>query len=168
MGGEEMGVARANGGLTRRDLIKRGAVAGGLVWTAPLILESAAAATTAGCSPCDCVTFYSGKWDTSAANLCSAVLSNPSTAGPNGIDPTCGNASGGPSAYQPGTLSTLQVVSCSTTSITFRVRCSGHIYGVKVKGGSSCTETTGGVCTTELTVRIPSNLSHIVVYWCCC
>lgn len=154
-------------GLTRRDLIRRGAVAGGILWTAPLVLQTAAGAS-GGCSPCTCATNYSGKWNTNAANLCTAVLSNPSSGGPNGIDPFCGNVSGGPSSYTTGSLSTLQVVNCSSTSITFRLKCSGKIYGIKVKGATVCQETVGGDCVTELTASIPSNLSHIVVYWCCC
>jgi hypothetical protein len=35
------------GGLTRRQLVTRGAIAGGLVWAAPVIRTTAAYATTA-------------------------------------------------------------------------------------------------------------------------
>jgi hypothetical protein len=142
-----------------------------LAWTAPLILESAAAAT-AGCSPCPCTTNYSGKWNTNAAGLCTAVQGDPESAGPNGIDPPCGNVTGGASSYQTGKLASnggnLQVNSCSSTSITFSLTCQGRFYGAKVKGGATCTETLAGPCDTTITLSIPSNLSHLVLYWCCC
>lgn len=40
---------QAPGGLSRRDLITRTAVAGGLVWAAPVLLASPVAAQTGGC-----------------------------------------------------------------------------------------------------------------------
>jgi hypothetical protein len=47
-----------NGGLTRRQLVTRGAIAGGLVWAAPVIRTTAAYATTANGTERPCQNFY--------------------------------------------------------------------------------------------------------------
>jgi hypothetical protein len=46
----------APSGVSRRTLIKRGVIAGGLVWAAPAIstVGRAAAQTAVGTAPCDC------------------------------------------------------------------------------------------------------------------
>jgi len=46
------------GGLTRRQLVTRGAIAGGLVWAAPVIRTTAAYATTANGTERPCQNFY--------------------------------------------------------------------------------------------------------------
>jgi len=46
------------GGLSRRQLITRGAIAGGLVWAAPVIRTTAAYATTANGTERPCINFY--------------------------------------------------------------------------------------------------------------
>lgn len=51
------------GGVSRRDLLKKGAVAGGIVWTAPLIMSDVAGAQTSAGSPAGCTTFYRAKWN---------------------------------------------------------------------------------------------------------
>lgn len=48
----------ASGGLSRRQLLARGAVAGGLVWAAPIIRTTAAYATTANGTERPCINFY--------------------------------------------------------------------------------------------------------------
>lgn len=48
----------ASGGLSRRQLLTRGAVAGGLVWAAPIIRTTAAYATTANGTERPCINFY--------------------------------------------------------------------------------------------------------------
>ena len=48
----------AAGGLSRRQLLTRGAIAGGLVWAAPIIRTTAAYATTANGTERPCTTFY--------------------------------------------------------------------------------------------------------------
>ncbi len=48
----------APGGLSRRQLLTRGAVAGGLVWAAPIIRTTAAYATTANGTERPCINFY--------------------------------------------------------------------------------------------------------------
>jgi hypothetical protein len=47
-----------DGGLTRRQLLTRGAIAGGLVWAAPVIRTTAAYATTANGTERPCIDFY--------------------------------------------------------------------------------------------------------------
>lgn len=55
------------GDVSRRDLLKKGAVAGGIVWAAPLILSSPAGASYVG-SDSECTHFYFGKLDTNETN----------------------------------------------------------------------------------------------------
>lgn len=162
-------------GVSRRDLIRRGAVAAGVAWTAPMILQSAAAAGTQ-CSPCECTKAYAVKWNTSLANACAEIAGAPDDPGPNGIDPTCGNVPGGPASYIKAdaaiVAATLNVDSCvvgaNSGTVTFSLKCNGHFYGYGIKGGRDCTITSGDECTTSVTLTLPSNLSHLVLYYCCC
>jgi len=50
--------ATETGGLTRRQLVTRGAIAGGLVWAAPVIRTTAAYATTANGTERPCQNFF--------------------------------------------------------------------------------------------------------------
>lgn len=57
---------RGAGGLSRRDLIRRGAIVGGLVWTAPVLIDSMGSPAGAITGPCDCgaaSTYTGGKVD---------------------------------------------------------------------------------------------------------
>ncbi len=56
MSGEHDG--EAVGGLSRRQLLTRGAIAGGLVWAAPIIRTTAAYATTANGTERPCTNFF--------------------------------------------------------------------------------------------------------------
>lgn len=59
------------GNVSRRDLLKKGAVAGGIVWTAPLIMSDVAGAQTDAGSPSEigeCTTFYRAKWERNGNN----------------------------------------------------------------------------------------------------
>lgn len=47
-----------DGGLSRRQLLTRGAIAGGLIWAAPVIRTTAAYATTANGTERPCIDFY--------------------------------------------------------------------------------------------------------------
>jgi hypothetical protein len=49
---------RLDGGMSRRQLLARGAIAGGLVWAAPVIRTTAAYATTANGTERPCIDFY--------------------------------------------------------------------------------------------------------------
>ncbi|MFP5489062.1 MAG: hypothetical protein ACLGHQ_12240 [Acidimicrobiia bacterium] len=54
-----MGEAGTGAGLSRRDLIKKSAVAGAIVWTAPILDSSAAWGSGHDCNECDGLTLYS-------------------------------------------------------------------------------------------------------------
>ncbi|HEV2068514.1 MAG TPA: twin-arginine translocation signal domain-containing protein [Acidimicrobiales bacterium] len=54
----EMVEAQGPGGLSRRDLITRTAVAGGLMWAAPVLLASPASATHDACACHDGLVYY--------------------------------------------------------------------------------------------------------------
>lgn len=58
-----MGTNEERSGLSRRDLMKKGAVAGGIVWTAPLVL-SANSVASASHSVQPCTTLYYLKYST--------------------------------------------------------------------------------------------------------
>ena len=49
---------RTTNGLSRRQLLTRGAIAGGLVWAAPVIRSTAAYATTANGTERPCTNFF--------------------------------------------------------------------------------------------------------------
>lgn len=163
-------------GIGRRDIIRRGAVVAGVAWTTPLILQTAAGAQAAGCSPCTCTTAYAVKWDTNLAGLCAQLAGPPDDPGPNGIDPSCGNVAGGPGSYTKGTAAivaaTLNITGCSvganSGTVTFSLKCSGRFYGYGIKGGANCTVTATNECTSSVTLSIPSNISHLILYYCCC
>lgn len=61
-------------GLSRRDVLKRSAIVGGLVWVAPTVLSSPAGATSMGCPPAN---RYAIKHNVGQA--CTAPGANPST-----------------------------------------------------------------------------------------
>lgn len=58
-----MGSIDQTSGVSRRDLLKKSAVAGGIVWAAPMILSDTAGATYMG-SPEDCKAYYWCKFKT--------------------------------------------------------------------------------------------------------
>lgn len=76
------------GGVSRRDLLKKGAVAGGIVWAAPLVLSSPAGASYVG-SDSECTHFYYGKFDTNET----AETITPGT---------CQGSTNGSTCYAPG------------------------------------------------------------------
>lgn len=91
--GRIMGEATTREGISRRDLIKRSAVAGAIVWTAP-ILESSAAwgQTPEDCNECDGLTLYSKYAPGNAnatGNQCLAPCA-PVTVISDGFDTDCG------------------------------------------------------------------------------
>lgn len=58
-----MNEAAKPGEVTRRDLLKKSAVAGGLVWAAPMVLGSTASAQAAACPQGSCPTYHQVKVD---------------------------------------------------------------------------------------------------------
>ena len=64
-------------GLSRRDLIKRGVIAGGLAWTAPVIVQSMTSPAGAQTSPAPPTTTTTNSTPTTAPPVI-----GPSTVGP--------------------------------------------------------------------------------------
>lgn len=88
-----MGEPTTGEGISRRDLIKRSAVAGAIVWTAPLLDSSAAwGQTPEDCNECDGLTLYS-KYAPGNANVtgnqCLAPC-DPVTVISSGVATDCG------------------------------------------------------------------------------
>lgn len=78
--GDELG----DGGIGRRELLKRGAVAGGLVWASPMVFSATAGAQSATVGDCpDCPTdrFYGLKFnngpDDESGNTCPGLPGEP-------------------------------------------------------------------------------------------
>lgn len=57
--GEELG----DGQIGRRDLLKKGAVAGGLVWASPMVFSSSAGAQVGACGSCDSTRLFGLKFN---------------------------------------------------------------------------------------------------------
>lgn len=80
--GEASRSSAKSGGLSRRDLIKRAAIAGGIVWAAPVVMsiDHRAGAQTLGGSPCVCDggKYWAAKIDSGDANpaKCTSVPNN--------------------------------------------------------------------------------------------
>ena len=87
-----MGQERTNEGLSRGDLIKKSAVAGAIVWTAPILDSSAAWGAGTDCNECDGLTLYSkyapGNSETTG-NQCLARAA-PVTVISSGVATDCG------------------------------------------------------------------------------
>lgn len=87
-----MGEAGTGAGLSRRDLIKKSAVAGAIVWTAPILDSSAAWGVGHDCNECDGLTLYSkyapGNSNTTG-NQCLAPC-QPVTVISSGVATACG------------------------------------------------------------------------------
>lgn len=91
-GGMAMSESGTGEGLSRRDLIKRTAVAGAIVWSAPILDSSAAWGATNDCNECDGLTLYS-KYAPGNANVtgnqCLAPCA-PVTVISSGVATACG------------------------------------------------------------------------------
>lgn len=162
-------------GLSRRSLIKRGAVAGGIIWTTPMIIQSAAAAQTAGCSPLQCETYYSGKYDdggpvgTDACTLNAEAMETDGTCDPDLGPPVAATWNTPPlGAICFATVSGALVVYLNPNSAF--ANC--HFLQVTSKKGSGTAacpiefKNTTANCTTSVTLATTSP-SHVDVWFCC-
>ena len=68
------------GGLTRRELLQRSAVAGGVVWAAPLLSSGRAWGTTAGCCACDAGEVIYAKFAPGNSQTCQNQCLQPGSA----------------------------------------------------------------------------------------
>jgi hypothetical protein len=133
-------------GLSRRELIRRAAVVGGVAWTAPMIIDSLATpAGAVGSPPCVCTTAssYTGA---SIAGLggCSGTVTGVGEFTGDGNKNACGvvcwsNTNGPPT--EPGSSPIAGLTyNCSTGLVSLPANCNWGAKGmVSVFGGGSCT-----------------------------
>lgn len=74
-------------GLTRRDVIKRSAVVGGLIWIAPTVLASPAGATVYPCKGCTGTAYGLRHTGTGTGAVCSTPGTAVNVAGNCGVQP---------------------------------------------------------------------------------
>ena len=147
---------------TRRDILKKGLVAGAVAWGVPTIVSSPAALASDACSGSKpCVNYYQAKFD--ASGTCSGT-ENPtkfcSTMSPDpcGTSPTFANGcSQNPQATWSG----------NTVNFTFPPGVVPLLVCSKAGSGADQIEgyphpPSSGSWTTSQT----SGISHIVLYWC--
>lgn len=63
-------------GMSRRDLLKKGAVAGGIVWTAPVVLGGVAGAQVGTGSPNPCTTLLFAKFGANGSGVITSNLND--------------------------------------------------------------------------------------------
>jgi hypothetical protein len=167
-------------GLSRREIIKRSAVAGGLVWTAPVVIDSLASpagalsvCTSTACStttPSHSCTWY-GFRIVANATSCSAFGGNLDKC-PN-VDnfwSTLTNPSNGfttVSGCPPGTV----ITSSSVSNITFTLPSNCNVAIGTVFAGNDCCyfgAPAAGSCTTSVGMCAGHGISHVDVIVCCC
>lgn len=83
-----VGTNENQSGISRRDLLKKGAVAGGIVWVAPVVLSDVAGAASTVGSPRNCLVRYAAKLDLVQTN--GVVTQFPTGCG---VPPSTGNSS---------------------------------------------------------------------------
>lgn len=174
-------------GLSRRDLIKRGAIAGGLVWTAPVILSITDKAAAMHGSPgeCDPGKYYAAKLDggTSTAT-CTSVPNNSQDCSAVtaylGQVPSGNNGSSGACSQLTRTTTTYN----GFAAIQVTVPSSCKILGACAKYGNSdpCAVTPVDDHTVYFFLKSGANppgqcggtstdtgtgLSHYELVWCC-
>ncbi|MCO8127428.1 twin-arginine translocation signal domain-containing protein [Acidimicrobiia bacterium EGI L10123] len=135
-----MGSTDQTSGVSRRDLLKKSAVAGGIVWAAPLILSDTAGATYIG-SPADCVSYYWCKGTTNdTGGEITGVGGEPShcyTPAPGGSGPA------NPPEYVPGRTygsACGTVKSFSDNTITLYANLDGDTSKAKIQAVSGYTK----------------------------
>jgi hypothetical protein len=185
-------------GLSRREIIKRSAIAGGVVWTAPVILDSVLSPAAAQSAPCVCTSASSYR----GANIaglggCSGTPGGVGGFTGDGNSNACGvicwvGVNGSPNTAG-GAIAGL-TYNCATGLITLPSNCNWGAKGmVAVFGGGDCTgnffvETSlpaGYACSADrgpnnagtlsqdggtfvLPVGLRGDLSHVNVIFCCC
>lgn len=156
-----MGRHDTHGQLGRRDIIKKAAVAGGLAWTAPMILSSQVSATVGTC-PDGCPTCYAAKFDWDEDNdvwkTCSGVGGSP-----------CGSSITACTTYVNGCISGVSI-SGPQNSPTVTVPSDAKIIQTVSKEGPNCGSTTidPSTCATSVDVSQQSSndISHVIVVFC--
>lgn len=111
MGAGNRDVTRGSDGLSRRELIRRSALAGALAWTAPVIVGSLTSPAAAASTPGQC---YWVHWTLSGGFFGGCSSSN-SKGSPLSSGTGCGSFSAYASATTQWTSSTITMNSCSST-----------------------------------------------------
>ncbi len=150
--------------LSRRDLIKKSVIAGGVAWVAPTVLASPAYAAN-GCNCAD-NTFFGLKFNNDA-NSCQGPGTNPSKG-------NCG-ASAGLSNFRNGcclvAAGLITFSNAGNTKHTYVLKQGVRFCNAFGKFGEDCTQVTGVTVTnnpdgTTTVVVQGSNLSHSELYVC--
>jgi hypothetical protein len=127
-------VATEASGISRRNVIKRGAVVAGVAWTAPMLMQTAAAATSASaCNPTS--RLCSGTGTNSTMKICCDNQSAGTTCSQ--------NASGVPACY--ANVAAIPVGSTCPSGSNATTTC-GAGAGAKCSAANICGGT-GATCT---------------------
>jgi hypothetical protein len=170
-------------GLDRRALIKRAAVTGAIVWTAPVVLDSmvspAGAFSGTPCSSVTCDTAKPSKTCTwyafriipgstdcgtigGGGSTCAAITSALAALAAAGINPE--------EKCPPGT----KVTSSTSTTVTFTLGPGCNLAVASDFAGGDCCDsgpgggTGGGSCTFTFGQCNGHNISHVDAIVCCC
>ncbi|MGI8686886.1 MAG: hypothetical protein ACR2MO_17655 [Acidimicrobiales bacterium] len=133
-------------GLTRRDVIKRSVVVGGLIWIAPTVLASPAGASVYPCTGCTGTVF--GLRHTVDAG-CTTPGSDPGNADNCGVQPIPG---GSISGFQSGCCLLAAGLVTFSESADNQTHTYGFMPGVTICGGAfgRCS----GVCKSQFDVEV--------------
>lgn len=183
-------------GISRRDVMKKGAVAGAIVWSAPILTSSPAFAASGKCSGSKpCVTFYFAKVQgstcdtqstsdgggTGCTNYTAAQLACPGTTPPlmeNGCNFVSGSHSAGSGSftYDPGVVPLIVQVKPGGNCYEFRYdENTNSFVAVAPFAPAACDLqlTVSGTVGTGITVNISyddgqgcAGISHMNTYFC--
>lgn len=150
-----MGHEHTDGHVDRRDVIKKAAVAGGIAWTAPMIMSSRVSAVVGGTcpDPPQCKFWYMIRIDGSSCSADNSFPNNPGFG-----DPNCNNVLanvmaqlGGSVLTAPGGCSSIITSrSFGASSTSFTLKPGFKVKGVIFKDSNGCPSSdTSGACWTE-------------------
>jgi len=169
--------------MHRRDLIKRAGVAGAVVWTAPVILDSltspAGAFSGTPCSSVTCNTAKPSKTCTwyafriipgstdcgdigGGSSICTDITDALAALAAAGINPS--------SSCPPG----LDITSTTVTNVSFTLGPGCNLAIASVFGGGDCCShgpgggSGDGSCSWAFGQCADHNISHVDVIVCCC
>jgi hypothetical protein len=157
---------RGRRGLTRRDLIKRGAVAGGVIWAAPVIESLVSPAYAFGSCP-------AGQ---TLKRLDFKLLGGGPTCQTNALSTSCNLLSSATysTACSDVTVTGTAPAGCTTacTSLSIALNCAGHLVQVEgeCKSGGTTTCVTGTITSpTAATISCGAAgaFQNVSIVYCC-
>lgn len=134
-------------GVSRRDLLKKGAVAGGIVWTAPLVLSArdvAGADHTGPASAPTCALYYAGMYPTDDTGTIRGPVS------------ACEGSFGSQGCYQAPTGTTYRSGCSAVTSIdtaTNTIHLASTINGKQILDVFGSSKASNNVCADATVVK---------------